>query len=226
MRHTFVLLLTIAASFAFPLGQLRAVEPALPLLLNETFDAGAAAWQPTDADAWKIAETPHGKVYSLWKQSKYAPPHRSPVNFALLKQPVVTDFALQAKVQSTIKDYAHRDMCLVFGYQDPAHFYYVHFGKETDDRANQIFIVNGAPRIKISTKTTAGTPWDDAWHTVRVTRDVQSGLIEVFFDDLATPAMTATDKSFAWGQVGVGSFDDIGNIDDVQLWGTVKKADK
>ena len=85
---------------------------------------------------------------------------------------------LEVKLQSTVKDYDHRSLVLVFGYQDPAHFYYVHFGKKTDDHANQIFIVNGAPRLKISTKTTPGTAWDDAWHEVKIVRNVGDGSID------------------------------------------------
>ena len=129
----------------------------------------------------------------------------------------VSDFVLETKVLSTKPDYAHRDMCLFFGYQDPAHFYYVHLGKRTDDHANQIFIVNGAPRLKISTKTTAGTDWDDKWHTVRIVRRVKDGDIAVYWDDMQTPIMTATDKTFVWGRVGIGSFDDIGDFDDVKV---------
>ena len=83
-------------------------------------------------------------------------------------------------------------MCLFFGYQDPAHFYYVHLGKKTDDHANQIFIVNGADRKKISTKTTDGTNWNDDWHSVKIVRKVADGSIEVYFDDMKTPVMTAT----------------------------------
>ena len=191
----------------------------LPLLLKEDFEGDTARWQPTDANAWKVVSTPQGKIYSLVQQSDYKPPHRSPLNFSLLKGVVVGDFVLEAKVQSTVKDYDHRDMVLVFGYQDPAHFYYVHFGKKTDDHANQIFIVNDAPRIKISTKTTPGTPWDDEWHRLEIVRTVGDGRIEVYFDDLNRPAMTASDKTFAWGQVGIGSFDDMGNYDDVVLRG-------
>ena len=191
----------------------------LPLLLNETFDAGADRWQPTDPAAWKVIDTPSGKAYSLFKQSKYQPPYRSPVNFALAKDLIVGDFVLEARVRSTVKDYNHRDLVLVFGYQDPAHFYYVHFGKVTDDHANQIFIVNGAARVKISSKTTPGTPWTDAWHRVKLTRTVADGAIDVYFDDLKTPAMSATDKTFTWGQLGVGSFDDTGNFDDVIVHG-------
>ena len=131
----------------------------------------------------------------------------------------VSDFELDVSLQSTVKDYNHRSLVIVFGYQDPAHFYYVHFGKKTDDHANQIFIVNGAPRSKISTKTTPGTPWDDAWHRVKIVRTVGDGNTAVYFDDMHTPVMTAADKTFAWGQIGVGAFDDLGNFDDVELRG-------
>jgi hypothetical protein len=96
--------------------------------------------------------------------------------------------------------------------------YYVHFGKRTDDHANQVFIVNGAPRVKISTKTTAGTPWTDEWHRARIVRDVGSGEITVYFDDLKTPIMTAVDRTFVKGRLGFGSFDDIGNFDDVKIY--------
>jgi hypothetical protein len=192
----------------------------LPLVFSDNFAKGAEQWQPTDAAAWKVIDTPEGKAYSLFKQSKYKPPFRSPFNFSLVKDLYVSDFVLEAKVQTTARDYPHRDMCIIFGYQDPAHFYYVHLGQRTDDHANQIFIVNNAPRTKISTKTNPGTKWDSRWHPVKVVHTVSTGAIEVYFDDLKNLAMTATDKTFAWGQVGLGSFDDTGNWTDVKLFGT------
>ena len=120
---------------------------------------------------------------------------------------------------STIKDYNHRDLCLFFGYQDPAHFYYVHLGKKTDDHANQIFIVDGSDRKKISIKTTPGTNWTESWHKARIKRDIKSGSIEVFFDDMSQPVMTANNKNFTWGKIGVGSFDDTGDWADVKIFG-------
>ncbi len=144
----------------------------------------------------------------------------------MLKDVVVGDFVLEARVQSTVEDYGHRSMVIVFGYQDPAHFYYVHFGKKTDDHANQIFIVNDAPRVKISTKTTPGTPWDDDWHQVKIVRNVDNGQIDVYFDDMQSPVMTAVDKTFAWGQIGIGAFDDLGNFDDIDLRGNVVPRDR
>ena len=190
-----------------------------PLLFSDDFTKGADRWEPTDANAWKVVETKKGKVYSQFRQSKYNPPHRSPFNFSLVKDLNVADLVLEARVQSTVKDYPHRDVCVFFGYQDSAHFYYVHLGKKTDDHANQIFIVNDEPRKKISTKTTDGTPWDDKWHHVKIVRTVKDGGIAVYFDDMKTPIMTATDTTFVWGQVGLGSFDDSGTWDDVLVYG-------
>lgn len=210
--------LTAIAPLCLP-AWATADEPSPPKILAEDFESGAQRWEPTDPQAWKVTEIDGNHVYSQHKKSKYNPPVRSPHNRALLKDVVVGDFVLTAKVQSTIKDYGHRDMCLFFGYQDPAHFYYVHLGKKMDDHANQIFIVNDKPRTKISTKTTDGTPWDDAWHDVKLVRDVKTGKIEVYYDDMENPVMTATDKTFIWGQVGLGSFDDTGNWDEVVLFG-------
>jgi hypothetical protein len=219
--------LAYAACLVHPTAQAEEKsQPAsnpLPLVFADDFEAGADHWQPLDPPHWKIAAGNGGHVFSHFvKQGKYKPPHRSPVNIALLKDHAVEDFEYTVKVKSTHPDYGHRDAVLVFGYQDPAHFYYVHFGKQMDDHANQIFLVNEKPRVKISTKTTAGTPWDDAWHTVRVTRRIADGSIAVFYDDMDKPVMTATDKTFTWGRVGLGSFDDTTDWDDVKLLGKRK----
>jgi hypothetical protein len=217
---------------AFGLALLEPVQAEapddLPVVFSEDFEAGASKWEPTDPTAWKVKETKDGNVYSQFvKRSKYEPPHRSPYNISLLKDVVVGDFVLDAKVLSTHPDYGHRDVCLFFGYQDPAHFYYVHLGKKADDHANQIFIVNDKPRTKISTKTTPGTNWDDKWHAVRIVRRAAAGTIEVYFDDMKSPIMTAKDDTFPSGRIGLGSFDDTGDWDDLRLRGVrIQKPDK
>jgi hypothetical protein len=214
-----VLLVIIVLAFSGP-TQADDTSKRPPLLFQDNFEKGAGRWEPTDANAWKVIETKRGKAYSQFRQSKYTPPHRSPFNYSLIKDLNVTDFILEADVQSTVKDYPHRDVCLFFGYHDAAHFYYVHLGKKTDDHANQIFIVNGEPRKKISAKTTDGTNWDDDWHHVKVVRNVGEGKIEVYFDDMKKPVMMATDKTFRWGRVGIGSFDDTANWADLKVYGT------
>ena len=211
------LLLACGLATAPPLAQ--AAEPNFPLLLSEEFSSGIDRWEPTDVKAWKLGEEGTNKFLSQFGKSSYNPPYRSPFNIALLKDVIVGDFVLEARCRSTIKDYGHRDMCMFFGYQDPSHFYYVHLGKQTDDHANQIFIVKDAPRVKISSLTSEGTPWTDDWHRVKLVRRVADGAIEVYYDDMQRPVMKATDKNFVWGRIGLGTFDDTGDWDDVKLYG-------
>ncbi len=192
----------------------------LPLVVYEDFDSGAGRWQFSDQACWRVVRQGGRSLLDQFqRRSSYRPPVRSPYHFALLKGVVVGDFILQARVRSTIKDYGHRDACLFFGFQGPATFYYVHLGKKMDNHANQIFIVNHRPRTKISLRTTPGTPWDDRWHTVRIKRNATTGRIEVYFDDMSRPVMVAQDRTFSWGQVGVGTFDDTTQWDYVALWG-------
>jgi hypothetical protein len=198
----------------------------LPILLQEDFERGMERWQTTDPDdaepVWTIIEVgkPGNHALRVTGTSKYEPPYRSPYSIALLKNVVVGDFELSARVQETHVDAGpHRDLCIFWGYQDPSHFYYVHLGAQADPHACQIFIVNDAPRTMITVDQAKGTPWTEGWHTVKVIRRVEDGTINVYFDDMEKPFMTAKDKTFTWGQVGVGTFDDHGNFDDITLRG-------
>jgi len=191
----------------------------LPLAFFDDFESGAGRWTQTDPNAWKIVPEDDNHVYSQYRRSQYEPPVRSPYNMARIKDLKVSDFVLQARMKQTGKEYGHRDMCLFFGYQDPAHFYYVHIATKADPHANSIFLVNGAPRVSIAQHRTDGTDWATGYHDVRIVRNVSTGTIEVFFDDMETPIMKTVDKTFGAGEVGFGSFDDTGNIDDVIVWG-------
>ncbi len=196
------------------------------LLLHDDFErADPTGWTFTDPAAWRIRsiEPSKNRVLEQFQASKYEPSVRSPFNIALARDMDVTDFVLDVKVRSTTRDYGHRDLCLFFGHQDPSHFYYVHLGKQADEHANSIFIVNGKPRVSIAESRTAGTPWTDNWHRVRVARQVKDGLIQVFFDDMTHPAMVAHDRTFSHGKIGIGSFDDTGMFDDIDLRGDVYK---
>lgn len=174
-------------------------------------------WDFTDEAAWRIVKDKDrgGRVLDQFRASKYEPKVRSPFNIALYRGAELGGFVLDVKARSTTRDYGHRDMCLIFGYVDPSHFYYVHLANAADEHANSIFIVDGKPRVSIAEKRTKGTKWDDGWHDVRIKRDPASGLIEVYFDDMKTPAMSAHDKTFPKGRIGLGTFDDTGMYDDL-----------
>ena len=196
----------------------------MPLLFHDDFESGMERWEAMDDSTWSVVEEDGDHVLAFTGESPYEPPVRSPRNVALVRDLRVADFVLEAQLKSTSREYGHRDMCLFYNWQDPAHFYYTHIATEADPHANSIFLVDGAPRTSIALERTDGTRWqNDHYHTVRIVRDVDEGTIEVYFDDLENPIMTARDTTFRSGRVGVGAFDDPGRVDDVRVWG--RRAD-
>jgi hypothetical protein len=173
----------------------------------------------TDPAAWRLAKSNDFAGLELVRQSKYAPVVRSPVNIALIADKIVGDFILEADLIQTGREYGHRDMCLFFGFQSPTNFYYAHIATAADPNAHNIFLVNNAPRTNIAKETTKGVNWGlGVWHKVRLERNVSAGTIKVYFDDLTKPIMVAEDKTLGAGQIGFGSFDDTGMVDNIRLW--------
>ena len=71
----------------------------------------------------------------------------------------------------------------------------------------------------ISLRTSEGTDWTDDWVHVKVVRKLADGTTEVYWDDRRNPVQTAQSKTFAWGRVGLGSYDDLGDFDHVGAGG-------
>jgi len=185
---------------------------------EENFESGLDRWEIVDPKSWKLED--HGKGQSLSiieRKSEYKPEVRSPRHIALMKYVEAESFELTFKVKSTLNTGNHRDCCVFFNYQDPTHFYYVHLGAKPDPKSGQIMIVNAAPRAPL-TKNEKNTPWSESgWHDVKLVRNVGSGKIAIYFDDMEKPHMQVEDKTFGKGRIGLGSFDDMNAFDKVEL---------
>lgn len=180
----------------------------------------------SDPSVWKYGKDKDGNGYlelaydRKTYKSPYSPKNRSPIHIALVANKTFGDFVLDLEMQSTTEPYDHQSMTVYFGFTDPQKYYYVHFGRKADMNANNVFIVNDAPRKNFAKETSAGVEWKaGAWHKVRIARDTAKGTIDVYFDDLAKPIMRAEDKTFTSGHVGFGSFDDTGRVRNVRVSG-------
>lgn len=193
------------------------VAEAKRVLFTDDFEDGIDRWELVDPESWRLEEHGLGQSLSIIRRkSEYEPPVRSPLHIALIKEIEVDSFELTFQVKS-IKDTGnHRDCCVIFNYQDPTHFYYVHLGAKPDHASGQIFIVNDAPRTAL-TENEKRVPWDDEWHEVKVVRDTSSGRIAIFFDDMESPHLEVEDHTFGKGRIGLGSFDDMDAFDEVKL---------
>jgi hypothetical protein len=185
------------------------------------FEAGSGSdWRPNDPAHWRIADDHGSKVYELTAPGTQGPV-RAPTSISVLSGPDVGAFELTGRLRCDADPAtAVRDMCVFFHYQDPTHFAYVHFAGTSDEVHNIIGLVNGADRVKINAEPAGGSVFrltDRAWHAFKVTCDAATGEIRAYLDDLATPILTARDRTLGHGLVGVGSFDDTGAFDDILL---------
>ena len=174
----------------------------------------------TDPAAWRLAKEQGKPALELHKQSAYRPEHRSPLNIALIADKVFGDFVMELDILSTKPPYPHQSMCLFFGFTGPAGYYYNHIAVAADPNAHNVFIVNNAPRKNFAKETSKGITWGErVWHKVRAERDTQAGTYKLFFNDMSKPIMLAEDKTFGKGNLGFGSFDDIGMVSSIKVWG-------
>jgi hypothetical protein len=177
--------------------------------------AGCAAKSPvsfqySDANGFRFEDS--GELV-LHANCNYKPPHRSPRCIALIDGREFGDFVLEVDAMQTGRDEPHRDLCFFFGVKDVANYYYVHIAKAADPNAHNIFRVADKPRTNIAEKTTNGADWGNGeWHRIKIERELESGAIRVYFDDMENPIMRAMDKVHGWGMIGFGSFDNTGRF--------------
>ena len=218
--QTVVFLLTfLGISMAMPAQNIPA---GYQLLYQQNFEALAALsdFEFAEKKGWALQDdSQQGKVLALVAKNNYQPRVRSPHSMALIKDHLFGDFIMEVKLKQTGREYNHRDLCLFFNFQGPSNYYYVHMASIADPHAHNIFLVNDEPRVNIGEEVTDGVQWGSDWHQVKIVRKASEGVIEVYFDDMETPIMKAKDTHFQYGQIGFGSFDDTGLIDEVSIWG-------
>ncbi|MGB8957799.1 MAG: hypothetical protein WCC00_02180 [Candidatus Aminicenantales bacterium] len=211
----------LAAAALLALAGCRTGVRDLARVVSSDFESGTAeGWTPNDPSHWRVAGASGSKVYELTAPGTPGPV-RAPTSRSLLAGHDVASFEFSGRLRcDTDPAIAVRDICVLFHYQDPAHFYYVHFAGSSDEVHNIIGLVDGADRVKINAEPAGASVFrltDRAWHAFKVTCDARTGEIRAYLDDMTAPLLTARDRTLGHGLVGVGSFDDTGAFDDLEL---------
>jgi hypothetical protein len=171
-------------------------------------------WTLDGSGFWEI----HDDMLVLSTAGTPGGPIRRPSALAILDMEPVRRVSISAEIRSTAPiDVLQRDLEVIFGYESPSRFYYVHLSGLTDAVHNGIFLVHDADRRRIDDGTAEPELRDQQWHHVRVERDGDSGLIEVYVDHAETPALRAIDSTIPAGRVGFGSFDDTGEFRNIVI---------
>lgn len=184
---------------------------ALPDALNRFTVDGSGTWEVKD------------KMLVLTKAGTPGGPIRRPAALAVLKSEPLTRATVQVEMRSTApEEVKNRDLEIVFGYESPSRFYYVHLAGITDPNHNGIFLVDNKDRRRIDDGTTPPQLKDREWHRVRLERDGATGRIDIFVDGSPQPVLRATDSTIPSGRVGLGSFDDTGEFRAFSVSGSQK----
>lgn len=195
--------------------QVATIQAGTKLVFNDDFERPSLdRWQMPFPEDWAILSE-GGNHYLHMNRSRDPAVPRRPVQFALIKGVRSGSFDFRARVRR-----AGRSMIVVFNYSDSLHFYYTHLSMDTGSRQpvhNGIFLVNNAPRVRIAGLDAPAALPDTSWHHIRVLRDAATGRISVWSDVQPAPIFTVTDHTFTCGKIGIGSFDETGDFDDVEL---------
>ena len=177
---------------------------------NLTLD-GSGTWEVKDHMlVLTKAGTPGGSI-------------RRPSALAVLKSDPLVRADVQVEMRSTAsEEVKNRDLEIIFGYESPSRFYYVHLAGITDPNHNGIFLVDNKDRRRIDDGKAPPQLKDREWHRVRLQRDGTTGRIDIYVDGSKQPVLTATDTTIPWGRVGLGSFDDTGEFRSFSVTGSLK----
>jgi hypothetical protein len=193
-----------------------------PLVIEDFEDGEAQGWVPNIPENWHIGAESGSLCYQL-REPGIQGEVRAPTSWTVLKDHDLADLIFSGRLKCNAEmDNPHRDMVVIFHYQDPTHFYYVHFSASSDGNHNVIGLVDGKDRVKINLEPpgeSIARLTDMQFHAFKVTYSSQTGEIKAYLDDMKIPLLTAKDRTISHGLVGVGSFDDTGSFDDIILWG-------
>ena len=210
----------------FVAGLLAAVSPLAAAgegRWSVDFEGGSLdGWSLAVPADWKIVDDHGNHVLRLDKAGPVGAKPRRPVKFALWEPGCVASFDLEVRVKRDPILQTEGDVLVIFGFQDKLHFYYAHLSSDDGNVAvhNGIFRVNGGDRERIAGTGARPALPDENWHRVRISRNAQSGEIKLFLDEDAEPRFQVTDRTHGFGLVGLGSFDNTGEFDDLRLRGT------
>ncbi|MEM1084827.1 MAG: hypothetical protein AAGI48_12015 [Verrucomicrobiota bacterium] len=192
----------------------------LPLQIDTSFDKKEAleSWQPRSGSEWSWKKTPEGGLYQLKKPGSPGK-FRRPLSWSVWKGKPVACFEVEvtARCLTSLK-VKGRDVLVIFGFQDPDHYYYVHFSAENSKVHNILAKVDGGERTPLPLKGKRHPRLvKDGFQQLKLTHDPATGEIEASVDGKVI--LRAVDRDLKGGYVGVGSFDDKVDFDRFVLRG-------
>lgn len=190
----------------------------------ETVEAFGLRWRAPIAADWKVEKIGGSEVVSLLVPRPALQPRR-PSQFLVAETPDYLRVTVEGEMKPEPKEARNRRTSLMIAYawRDEDHFLYAHLSVDSPEKVavhNGIFKVDGGDRVRISPATGPASLTHEGWHKVKLAYDGASGKVEVWVDGKTSPALTAVDRTFGAGKVGIGSFFDMGQFRNIRISGS------
>jgi hypothetical protein len=177
-------------------------------VIGEDFGTSAGGLTAVAGGTWGVASGRY--VLSAPADGGEAVPN---ANIAVDDTVVTGDFTLTASAAATATDSPFNDFSVIFGYRDPADYWFASFSEGNDANTSGIFRVAAGARTQLADITTpivAGT-----LYPIRIER--QGASIRVFRS--GERVASVSDPTLRDGRVGFGSRNDGGTFDDLVVTG-------
>ena len=197
-------------------------------------DQPGEAWTFRTPQLWRIATDGQRRFLQMAypPDRPLLPGVRRPQEYAIYNRFEFRSFSLACYLrvdrETSVKG---RDACVIFGRRDDTHFYYAHLSNYTDAWHNNLIRLDGSTRYSLLPADPARRPAiiDQAWHLVDVIRDADAGTIKVYVDRDkggagAAPIFEVVDRTYDWGLIALGSFDDHASFGRLALEGQARSA--
>lgn len=188
-------------------GTVRVTNMKFTSVINEPFD-DLTDITVVSGGTWSI-------VNSELQLSNPAPSNATttPANIIVKNSIVSGDFVMKVKAKVTGTTAVHNDFCVIWNHQNPTNsYYYAHFGETNDDAGSGIFkVVNGVKSAQLADISTALVA--NSWNDLEVKKTGTTMTISLN----GTQVAEITDASLSNGKVGLGSYNDACQFDDLYV---------
>jgi len=170
-------------------------------------------------EMWQIArqEADSGFIEFSWIPIS-RPAFYFPENIGLLSGMLFSDFILELDYKPVSQEENGGDFCIMFNFQNPEQYYYLHLASQDEAYTHDIFLVDRGNRIPISNMSAGGIQWKTRqWNRIRLERSLTFGTIYVYVNDMHHPVMMAEDNTYGHGLIGFGAFQNPGKIDNLRI---------
>jgi|GEM_PF-4583566 len=190
---------------------------------EQTFDSAAVLEQFdfSSRENWGFArEGRETGALRFSGHSPYLPPPGTPALIGILSHRLFREFVLELDAILENEEGPAGDLCLIFNFQDPRHYYYLHLRDNDGHVAWSVVLVRDAAREVLASGTSRDRLWAPfQWHHIRIERSAEFGFIRVYLDGQREPLVLAEDYRYTNGAVGFGSFNgNTGMLDNLKVW--------